>query len=85
MDFYLKAIYLFQAKVASNLQLQDFLFCIGFLIVGTRFPETPLYQVGVILLWVVVVLAILSMIQYFRRFWGQIDESFKSRERQALR
>ena len=77
--FTIDASKLGKSKMASQV------FCISFLIVGARFPETPLYQVGVILLWVVVVLAILSMIQYFRRFWGQIDESFKSRERQALR
>jgi CDP-diacylglycerol--glycerol-3-phosphate 3-phosphatidyltransferase len=33
----------------------------------------------------VVLLAIVSMIQYFQQFWGQIDESIKHRERRRLR
>ncbi len=77
--FTIDASKLGKSKMASQV------FCIGFLIVGARFPQTVLYQVGLVLLWVVVVLAILSMIQYFQRFWGQIDESFKSRERRARR
>ncbi len=51
--------------------------CVSCLILGSRFSETLIYPAGMLLLWLVVILAILSMIQYFRRFWNQIDECVK--------
>ena len=60
-------------------------FCVGCLIFGKLYPETIFVSVGNALLSVVVVLAIVSMIQYFRRFWSQIDETIKSREKLAHR
>lgn len=59
--------------------------CVGCLIIGNRFPNSLVLPAGKALLWLVVVLAIVSMIQYFRRFWSQIDESVKSRKRWARR
>lgn len=59
--------------------------CVSCLIIGTYYPDTPILPTGKKLLWLVVVLAILSMIQYFRRFWSQIDESVKYRKRRASR
>ncbi len=37
------------------------------------------------LLWVVVILALISMIQYFRDFWAGLDSSIKNREFRRLR
>jgi len=34
---------------------------------------------GVVLLWLVVVSAIASAVQYFKRFWGQLDDRVKQR------
>ena len=59
--------------------------CVGCLILGWRFPESFFTTAGIALLWVVVVLAIVSMIQYFKKFWNQIDESIKYRKRHASR
>ncbi|MEE8349072.1 MAG: CDP-diacylglycerol--glycerol-3-phosphate 3-phosphatidyltransferase [Acidobacteriota bacterium] len=56
-------------------------FCVGCLIVGKLFPASIFEEVGNVLLQLVVVLAIVSMIQYFRRFWSQIDESVKHRKK----
>jgi len=53
--------------------------CVGFLVLGTRYPQGLLSRTGRALLWVVVVLAIVSMVQYFHRFWSKIDSSYKTR------
>ncbi len=46
--------------------------CVSCLIVANRFPDSFFYQFGKMLLWLVVILSIVSMVQYFRRFWGMI-------------
>lgn len=51
--------------------------CVSALILGTRYTTWLRDPVGKVLLWLVVVLAFVSMVQYFRRFWSQIDESIK--------
>ncbi len=38
-----------------------------------------------VLLWAVVILALVSMVQYFREFWAKLDSSIKNRETQRLR
>lgn len=53
--------------------------CCSFLIAGSRYPESTLLYFGWILLWLVVGLAILSMVDYFRSFWYQIGESARTR------
>ena len=47
--------------------------CAGCLILANRFPDTYIFLAGQILLWIVVFLALLSMVQYFRRYWGPIQ------------
>lgn len=42
------------------------------------------WTAGHIALWVVVLFAILSAIDYFRKFWGNIDDRFKERERRRM-
>lgn len=56
--------------------------CCSFLIASNRYPESYLFLIGTILLWVVVVLSILSMWHYFQSFWGRIGENVKTRENQ---
>lgn len=53
--------------------------CCSCLIAGSNYPESMLFFLGKILLWVVVGLAILSMIYYFRTFWYRIGESSKQK------
>ena len=53
---------------------------IALLILGYEFP---VFQgVGKLALWVVVLFAIVSAIDYFRKFWTLIDDRFKAQERQ---
>lgn len=65
----------------GKLKMASQVVCVSCLIIGIRFPHTAVYEVGSILLWLVVVLAVASMAQYFRGFWSQIDESIKCRRR----
>jgi CDP-diacylglycerol--glycerol-3-phosphate 3-phosphatidyltransferase len=59
--------------------------CASCLILGGHYPGTWLYTAGRVLLWLVVVLALVSMVQYFRRFWSHVDEGIKSRRRRDYR
>jgi len=48
-------------------------------IVGAQHPSlNPLAR---ILLWLVVISALVSAAQYFRRFWSHVDDSIKQRRR----
>jgi CDP-diacylglycerol--glycerol-3-phosphate 3-phosphatidyltransferase len=38
-----------------------------------------------VLLWAVVILALVSMLQYFREFWSKLDTSIKYREKRRLK
>jgi CDP-diacylglycerol---glycerol-3-phosphate 3-phosphatidyltransferase len=38
-----------------------------------------------LLLWLVVVFALISMVQYFREFWAKLDSNIKFREKRRLR
>jgi CDP-diacylglycerol--glycerol-3-phosphate 3-phosphatidyltransferase len=42
-------------------------------------------ETAMVLLWAVVILALISMIQYFREFWAKLDTSIKYREKQRLK
>jgi CDP-diacylglycerol--glycerol-3-phosphate 3-phosphatidyltransferase len=53
--------------------------CCSFLIAGSRYPDSLLINIGKLLLWIVVGLAVVSMLHYFQTFWGQIGENAKSR------
>ncbi len=77
--FTIDASRLGKSKMASQVV------CVGCLILGWRYPDSIFNTTGIVFLWVVVVLAIVSMIQYFKKFWSQIDESVKYRKRQASR
>jgi len=43
-----------------------------------------LNRTAYVLLWIVVISAILSAVQYFMKFWGQVDGSIKQRKRMRL-
>ncbi len=60
-------------------------------LIGHRWPHIPLLGInwdvdllGKIALWLVVVLALGSAYSYFRKFWQQLDEDFKLRERKQV-
>ena len=55
---------------------------ITLLILGSAVKDSIFRSMGQILLWAVVAFSIISMVQYFWRFWSQIDERVKRRQRQ---
>ena len=57
----------------GKLKMVSQVFCVSFLIGGRLISGFYVQEIGKALLWVVVVMALASMVQYFRRFWGRID------------
>jgi len=59
---------------------------ITFLILGMPGdPPYPIFQkLGNFMLYVVVVFAVVSAVDYFRRFWTKIDDRFKAKQRRRL-
>jgi len=51
-------------------------------ILGAKHPLFK--QLGVLLLWLMVVSAVASAAQYFLKFWSQVDDSIKQRRRLRL-
>ena len=49
--------------------------CCGFLIVANPNPEGLMFRTGHILLWVTAIISVLSMVQYFKVFWGRIGQA----------
>lgn len=54
--------------------------CCSCLIAGSRFPESFLFYVGNLLLWLAVGLSVVSMWHYFQEFWSRIGENARVRE-----
>jgi CDP-diacylglycerol--glycerol-3-phosphate 3-phosphatidyltransferase len=59
---------------------------ITLLILGNYYEQTHpvIKEIALIALWVVVLFAVLSAVDYFRTFWTKIDDRFKARERRRL-
>ena len=55
---------------------------IALVIAGIRWPA--LDQLGLIAMWTVVIFALVSAADYFRKFWGSVDSHVKSRRRREL-
>ena len=55
---------------------------IGLVIAGIRWPQ--LDQFGLIAMWTVVLFALVSAADYFRKFWGTVDSHVKSRRRREI-
>ncbi len=56
---------------------------ITLLLLGTR--NNILLRIGHLAMYVVVLFALLSAVQYFRKFWTKIDDRFKAKERRRLK
>jgi len=54
---------------------------VAVLIAGAGAGHPLLKLLGQILLWLVVISALVSAAQYFRRFWSHVDDSIKQRRR----
>ncbi|HEV8130860.1 MAG TPA: CDP-diacylglycerol--glycerol-3-phosphate 3-phosphatidyltransferase [Acidobacteriota bacterium] len=73
------------ASTMGKLKMFFQVLAITLLIFGsTAGKDSVVRWMGEILLWAVVVFSIISMIQYFWRFWSQIDERVKYRQRQKM-
>ena len=48
---------------------------------GRREAHPWLFGLAQVLLWLVVISALISAAQYFRRFWSHVDDSIKKRRR----
>jgi CDP-diacylglycerol--glycerol-3-phosphate 3-phosphatidyltransferase len=55
---------------------------ITLVIAGIRWPELSAY--GLFAMWAVVLFALVSAADYFRKFWGKVDSHVKSRRRREL-
>jgi CDP-diacylglycerol--glycerol-3-phosphate 3-phosphatidyltransferase len=55
---------------------------VAVLIAGARHPR--LKPVALVLLWMVVVSALVSALQYFHRFWAQLDGRIKQRRKLSM-
>ncbi|HSR54022.1 MAG TPA: CDP-diacylglycerol--glycerol-3-phosphate 3-phosphatidyltransferase [Acidobacteriota bacterium] len=62
------------AKRLGKYKMVSQVFCVGFLI-GGKLVTNDVYfiEIGRVLLWIVVLLSLASMIQYFKHFWSVID------------
>ena len=49
------------------------------LILGSQYPV--FYTAGQVALWMVVLFAVWSAVDYFRTFWAKVDGRFKAQER----
>ncbi|HSR69697.1 MAG TPA: CDP-diacylglycerol--glycerol-3-phosphate 3-phosphatidyltransferase [Acidobacteriota bacterium] len=69
------------AKRLGKYKMVSQVFCVGFLI-GGRLVTSEVYfiEIGRVLLWIVVLLSLASMIQYFKHFWGVIETKERSQE-----
>jgi CDP-diacylglycerol--glycerol-3-phosphate 3-phosphatidyltransferase len=52
------------------------------LMLAIRWPAIQWW--GLLVMWGVVVFAVWSAVDYFRRFWGKVDSSIKLRRRREL-
>ncbi len=71
-----------QASALGKAKMVLQVLAVAAIILGAR--HEPFRLVGALLLWLVVVSAIASAIQYFMRFWSQVDDRVKQRRRLGL-
>jgi CDP-diacylglycerol--glycerol-3-phosphate 3-phosphatidyltransferase len=71
-----------QASALGKTKMVLQLLAVAVVILGGRHPVFK--PLALLLLWLVVVSAVASAVQYFLRFWSQVDESIKQRRRLRL-
>jgi CDP-diacylglycerol---glycerol-3-phosphate 3-phosphatidyltransferase len=74
--------YTIQASDLGKTKMISQIVAISVVLAGLRHPSMRTF--GSICLWVVVFFALASAIQYFRKFWRQVDERVKTRRRTEL-
>jgi CDP-diacylglycerol---glycerol-3-phosphate 3-phosphatidyltransferase len=74
-----------QASALGKTKMVLQVMAVAILLLGRSHPAfKPLKLLGLFLLWLVVVSAVASAVQYFLRFWSQVDESIKHRRHLRL-
>jgi CDP-diacylglycerol--glycerol-3-phosphate 3-phosphatidyltransferase len=68
-----------EASVLGKTKMVLQVCAVAVLIAGARHPS--LAPLALVLLWLVVVSALVSAAQYFRRFWGHVDDRIKQRRK----
>jgi CDP-diacylglycerol--glycerol-3-phosphate 3-phosphatidyltransferase len=71
-----------QASALGKTKMVLQLLAVAVVILGGR--HTVFKPLALLLLWLVVISAVASAVQYFLRFWSQVDESIKQRRRLRL-
>ncbi|MGA2482231.1 MAG: CDP-diacylglycerol--glycerol-3-phosphate 3-phosphatidyltransferase [Candidatus Acidiferrales bacterium] len=71
-----------QASALGKTKMVLQVLAVAVVILGGRHPFFK--PLALLLLWLVVISAVASAVQYFLRFWSQVDESIKQRRRLRL-
>lgn len=74
--------YTIQASELGKTKMASQVAAISLVIAGIRWPS--LDQPGLIGMWAVMIFAIVSAADYFRKFWRRIDDGVKQRRRREL-
>ena len=74
--------YIIQASDFGKAKLVSQVIAISLLLLSMRWTE--LRQAALFSMWIVVVLAVVSAILYFRKFWRKVDDKVKHRRRREL-
>ncbi len=74
--------YTIQASELGKTKTAMQVLAIGLIMVSPRWPA--LTMVGQYALWAVVVFALASAVDYFRKFWHKVDDRIKNRRRREL-
>jgi len=71
--------YTIQASELGKTKMTMQVIAVSLLLVGSQW--TPFRVLGLVAVWLVVVFAVVSAADYFRKFWRQVDSRFKVRRR----
>ncbi len=71
--------YTIQASELGKTKMTMQVIAVSLLLVGSQW--TPFRVLGLVAVWLVVVFAVISAADYFRKFWRQVDSRFKVRRR----
>ena len=67
-----------KASILGKVKMFFQVIAISLLLLGAKYGGT-IKLLGKIMLWVVLIVAVVSMIQYFYKFWGKISKEHKNR------
>ena len=74
--------YTIQASDLGKTKMVSQVLAISLVMLSLRWPKLTPWAIGS--MWIVIVFAIWSAVDYFLRFWGRVDEGVKHRRRREL-